>query len=1145
MRNLFISLAAMVLLVAGCQKPELDGPVMDESTFVASVEVFGSQTKTAMTSDNQIVWSSGDRVVIFQGRTVADEYEIDESCVGKSNATFNPVAGEGNSSAGSELPCNVAFYPYADDLSLSGSETSYEVVYSLPSVQHYAADSFSNGAFPMMAVTKTTADHELQFKNVLGAMKLSLKGTLVVKSIKVEGNNGEKLSGAATLIAYANNLNPVITLTGTDESSKSVTLDCSEGVQLNTSTATDFIIALPPVLFHRGFTVTVTDSNAESHTITAGVANTILRSSILVMPEFVLGEFNGGEIVVPGIQIDGDFSDWDSLADVATATCDPEANWTALRTLKVCAYHDAVYIYIEFVKEEILNREYTPFHIFLDADGGAETGGVGQLYSDPACEWMLEGAIFASDILCTYNAYLWQWTGEVGGNEWSWGDSGCYGFTAGAGKGNKYELAIIKEQCPNVTWSEAFGIGVEIEQDWTTVGVLPNAACTDDNPSGLAPLLRVYGYSDNSIPSIHFIKLDHSAYALYEGGKVQLTAKLGVTGNADKTVIWSSENPAVAVVDQNGLVTAIAAGETTIYAVAGGKLDTCTITVKVPSVATEDYIDEYGINHGKGTAIGMAVWAPVNCGYHATDYKWGKLYQWGRRYGQGYSGNLYDKDKNVIGSVSDAIIPDFAEGGVSLVTGNSKNNSNVFFISNYDYTNNWLYPNDDMLWNLGTEESPIKTKYDPCPEGWRVPTFNELNELRQNRSDWMFNEANQAGSWFCGTSSYTAGVPMIFLPAAGYRNYDDGLAYGRGYIGCYWSFLTDYNNFNSFYFNCYGIWINGDRKAYGYSVRCVQNTSGEPVWEEDEEGEIPVLNVSLNMPSIKIYEDGHYQLTAKLLPVDATDQTIVWRSDNPDIAKVDQNGLVTAVSDGSTSIYAVSGDQMASCSVTVVAKDLAVATADYVDEYGVNHGKGTPVGQVVWAPVNCGYHATDYKWGKLYQWGRKYGQGYDGDATTPSISEGPVSLEVGNNESNSNVLYTDGWDWLDPHNDALWNSGSEKSPEKTEYDPCPTGWRVPTYNELNELCQNYSESTTNNANQSGLWFSGILTYTDDVPQVFLPVAGYRCGGNGEALYRDGYYWSSTFNSVYSAYSLNLYDSHAYIDDYNFRVDGYSVRCVQE
>ena len=87
-----------------------------------------------------------------------------------------------------------------------------------------------------------------------------------------------------------------------------------------------------------------------------------------------------------------------------------------------------------------------------------------------------------------------------------------------------------------------------------------------------------------------------------------------------------------------------------------------------------DYIDEYGENHGPGVKIGETVWAPVNCGYHKTDFKYGKLYQWGRKYGQGYSGNLYDTDGNLSGTYSDASYPsgdNLVAGPVSLEIGQS------------------------------------------------------------------------------------------------------------------------------------------------------------------------------------------------------------------------------------------------------------------------------------------------------------------------------------------------------------------------------------------------------------------------------------------------------------------------------------------
>ena len=222
---------------------------------------------------------------------------------------------------------------------------------------------------------------------------------------------------------------------------------------------------------------------------------------------------------------------------------------------------------------------------------------------------------------------------------------------------------------------------------------------------------------------------------------------------------------------------------------------------------------------------------------------------------------------------------------------------------------------------------------------------------------------------------------------------------------------------------------------------------------------------------------------------------------------------------------------------------------DYIDEYGINHGQGVEIDGVVWAPVNCGYHETDYQYGKLYQWGRKYGQGYDSsDASVPSIDSGPFSLSEGQSSSNSNKFYTftssSCNDWVTPQDDALWNSGTEDNPVKTEYDPCPEGWRVPTYAELRALKANKSSWTTNNG-QNGYWFSGSASYSASVSGVFFPAAGYRNFKDCSAKFRGygGYYWSS---SPFNYYSNYLDFSSKRVDmDYYFRADGYSVRCVHE
>ena len=221
---------------------------------------------------------------------------------------------------------------------------------------------------------------------------------------------------------------------------------------------------------------------------------------------------------------------------------------------------------------------------------------------------------------------------------------------------------------------------------------------------------------------------------------------------------------------------------------------------------------------------------------------------------------------------------------------------------------------------------------------------------------------------------------------------------------------------------------------------------------------------------------------------------------------------------------------------------------DYVDEYGVNHGTGVKIGETIWAPVNCGYHATDFKYGKLYQWGRKYGQGFGDDATVPTREFGAVSLEVGNDKSNANVIfegsYDSRYDWLSPQNHLLWNSGPEFEPVKTEFDPCPDGWRVPNYAELDELFKNYSAITTDIYGRAGRWFSGPKPYSTDVPQIFLPVSGkYQ---NREYIRDDnGYYWSSSTYGQQSLFISYTRKSVQLRPAESYRKSLYSVRCVLE
>lgn len=620
MKKIFIAAIAALTALVACQKNEVAAPGAD-SVLYATIEETDA-TKTYMDSNNNIRWSEGDQIVGFMKSSLGLKYRILSSSVGKTSAFFEKVSG-GNDyvGAGTEWDHNIVYYPYSSAIEAEKSGNNYALNIVLPSEQTYASESFGNGSMAMVAVSE---DNDITFRNVLGGMKLQLRGTQKVVSVTLQGKNSEKLSGAATVTAYTDETKPAITMAS--GASASVTLNCGSGIQLNESTATEFILALPPVLFSKGFTVTVTDSDSKTYTVETNKANTVLRSSLLTMPAVVL-------------------------------------------------------------KEEIVEEEENP----------------------------------GSD-------------------------------------------------------------GTPVEA----------------------------------------ISLNKTSLILAPGTSYTLTAKVVPTDATDKTLTWSSDGAAVARVDQNGVVTAVSDGSVVITAVAlGGVSESCTVTVITPptSQATADYVDEYGVNRGKGIAIGATVWAPVNCGYKAASdadkgYPYGKLYQWGRKYGQGYS-TSYDADK-----------PTIEEGPVSLKYGQAEDNSNVFFTSSSDFRSDWLSTQDDKLWNSGTESAPVKTEYDPCPEGWRVPTYAELNILKNGKSSWTTNDG-QKGYWFSGASDIKYDVPVdedakVFFPAAGYRRNYDGNALNRGNYGDYWSSRPLSNTAYGLDFSSSNTTVSNGPRALGFSVRCVQ-----------------------------------------------------------------------------------------------------------------------------------------------------------------------------------------------------------------------------------------------------------------------------------------------------------------------------------
>ncbi|MCL2435887.1 MAG: fibrobacter succinogenes major paralogous domain-containing protein [Lentimicrobiaceae bacterium] len=125
--------------------------------------------------------------------------------------------------------------------------------------------------------------------------------------------------------------------------------------------------------------------------------------------------------------------------------------------------------------------------------------------------------------------------------------------------------------------------------------------------------------------------------------------------------------------------------------------------------------------------------------------------------------------------------------------------------------------------NLTATDAKVKSIYDPCPPGYRVPTYAEWQGV--------YNTALNPRT-VIGDMTSTAGPDRwsgimfgdnLFLPAAGCRSFSIGAVLDRGANGSYWSsrmldatyaFTADFDSGNAVMGSSY-------RRAYGQSLRCI------------------------------------------------------------------------------------------------------------------------------------------------------------------------------------------------------------------------------------------------------------------------------------------------------------------------------------
>lgn len=462
-----------------------------------------------------------------------------------------------------------------------------------------------------------------------------------------------------------------------------------------------------------------------------------------------------------------------------------------------------------------------------------------------------------------------EWNELIENCTWTWTNvDGMNGFSVTGTKPGFTDKSVFFPAAGGYEDDEQYLAPGTMGVYWTSIVSSPlnaNYLSFDESDKRVSAYMRSMGISirpvEGAFVPVASIAVGESAIEVAEGSTYRLEATVLPDNATVRSVCWESDDASVAKVTPDGTVQALKLGSTIIHAYSSNGLEaTCSVTVKAFEPTSVD--------------LGLSVkWATCNLGAVSPEQN-GSYFAWGETAPkEQYDWNTYK----------------WCNGSESTLTKyNSDPESGTV---DYKFV---LDPEDDAaraIWG----------------GNWRMPVREEIVELLKNTTR----------SW--ETINGVLGVKLT-SKIEGYTDKWIFLALQTGYKW-YYDYYSDYewalyfgasliNPFqaNIFYFNQSSMYINArGSRAQGLPIRPV-------------DGEfIPTTSISLSETSLTLKVGETADVTAYVLPDNATAYSSDWIFDDESIATLDSSGYVIGVAPGKTVLRAVaSGGQQAICTITVV-----------------------------------------------------------------------------------------------------------------------------------------------------------------------------------------------------------------------------------
>ena len=365
---------------------------------------------------------------------------------------------------------------------------------------------------------------------------------------------------------------------------------------------------------------------------------------------------------------------------------------------------------------------------------------------------------------------------------------------------------------------------------------------------------------------VESISLDCTRKDLPEGESFTLTATVLPADATDK-IVWTTNDAAIATV-ADGTVTAVARGTAIITASAGGKTAACQVNVKAAFSSVD---------------LGLSIqWGNMNLGAQAPEED-GWYYVWGELE---HDKSSFDWSTYRFGS--DTKFQKYVPFGYYHAEADGKA---------------LLDEEDDAAHaELGGD--------------WRIPTSQEIYELFATKDNEKYRWENVEINGKPGRKvTYLVNGNSIVFPLSGWKFRTTTAGYGmRGRC-----LAADCNATTPSYVYVLNTFLDTKAGEETEGVVTMERYCGCPVRPVKGPRTIPVskLTVNMNVSSYSLAIGESVTLNIDIWPENATDKSLKWTSDNPEVATVDASGFVRGVSTGEAVIYCRAGFQWISYKVYV------------------------------------------------------------------------------------------------------------------------------------------------------------------------------------------------------------------------------------